>query len=155
VSVPYFRLENFQCFRSWREGSLRSSTFRLADLLEMLPGQINHDLSTFKLKELREISEHDQTQPYLASCSGWGLAGFICRHFHSFATELGFIVIRTTVSMFKLSPRGSNVVIYLFPCDRVADTHQLASENFQGVRRFAQGQVRLSSVAVEMTLPAK
>lgn len=57
VSVPHFLAENFQNFRAWRESGFRSSTFRLADLLEMLPGQANFERAIFRVQDLRGL-EH-------------------------------------------------------------------------------------------------
>src|ERR1700730_12905314 len=59
LSVPHFQPENFQHFRAWRESNFRSSTFRLADLLEMLPGQANYDRAIFQVKELRGVRDHE------------------------------------------------------------------------------------------------
>jgi hypothetical protein len=145
VSVPHFQPENFQRFRTWRESNFRSSTFRLADLLEMLPAQANHDQATFQVKELQGL--RDYGYPYRASCSRLGLATFICRHFYTLAAEEGHVEIRTTVGTFKIFPPAPSAMIHFFPLDRVPETHRLASGDFQSVRRFAQGQIRLSPVA--------
>lgn len=80
-----------------------------------------------------------------------GLAAFICRHFHSLAAQEGHTDIRTTVSTFKIFPQGSSAVIYFNPRDRVSEAHQLAAGDFQCVRRFAQGHIRLIPAALELT----
>lgn len=48
VSVPSFRPENIQQFNAGRDTRFRSSSFQLADLLEMLPGQVNYAQPHFK-----------------------------------------------------------------------------------------------------------
>jgi len=147
VSIPHFQPENFQHFGTWRESNFRSSTFRLADVLEMLPAQANYDRAIFQVKELRGLGDHEY--PYKALCSRLGLAAFICRYFHSLAPAEGHIAIRITIDTFEIFPQGTSATIHFFPLDRVPETHRLASGDFQSVRRFAQGQIRLSSVAFE------
>lgn len=145
VSVPNFRPENFQHFRTWRESNFRSSTFRLADILEMLPAQANYDQATFQVKELQGLRDYGYL--YRASCSRLGLATFICQHFYALAAEEGHVGILTTVGTFKIFPPASRATIHFFPLDRVPETHRLVPGDFQSVRRFAQGQIRLSPVA--------
>lgn len=111
----------------------------------MLPAQANYDQATFQVKELWGLGDHEY--PYRASCSRLGLAAFVCRHFYSLAAEEGHVEIRTTVGTFKIFPQGPSATIHFSPLDRVPETHRLASGDFQSVRKFAQGQIRLSPVA--------
>jgi hypothetical protein len=148
ILVPYFQPKNFQYFRAWRESNFQSSTFRLADLLEMLPGQVNHERAIFQVRELRELRDHEY--PYKARCLKLGLATFICRHFHSLEAQEGRVDIRTTIGMFKIFSHGTGVVISFLPRNRAPTTHQLAAGDFQSIQRFAQGQVRLSPLSFEL-----
>ncbi|SMR49202.1 unnamed protein product [Zymoseptoria tritici ST99CH_1E4] len=52
ISVPRFQTSTFEYAGAWHGSIFRSSTFQLADILEMLPGQKNHDRSDFQVKEL-------------------------------------------------------------------------------------------------------
>jgi hypothetical protein len=144
VSIPHFLPPNFLQFRSWRDSTFRSSTFRLSDLLEILPDQVNYNPSVFRTRELRRL--RDSEHPYKASCSRLGLAAFVCRHFHSIVVEEGHILIRTIVGTFKIFPHGLSSLIRLLPQEKASETHPLVVQDLQDVQRFAQGQIRLSPI---------
>lgn len=138
VSVPHFLPEKFQHFGVWHESNFQASTFRLADLLEMLPGQINNNRAIFELRRLRS---HGHL--YGASCSRLRLAAFICQNFYSLSEEEGHIEIRTTLGRFNIFPQGLSATIQ-FPQNKAPNPHRLATGDFKSIQRFAEGKIRMS-----------
>jgi hypothetical protein len=147
ISIPHFLPENFLQFGSWRESNFRSSTFRLAHLLEMLPDQTNYNPAIFRTRELWRLRDCEHS--YEAPCSRLGLAAFICRHFHSLAVKEAQIQIKTTVGTFKISSHGLSPLVSFFPQEKASETHPLAVQDFQNIQKFAQGQFRLSPIAYQ------
>lgn len=49
--------------------------------------------------------------------------------------------------MFKILPQGPTSTIYFFPRDKAHEPHRLAAGDFECVRSFTQGKIRLSGVA--------
>lgn len=143
--LPHFHPDIFDHFRAWQKSNFGSSKFRLANLLEMLPGQANHGEAVFEAWELQSHIDDDHALD--SSCSRLGLASFICRYFHSVTDEGGHIAVRTTVGKFEIPHSGQGTAIRFFPQIRAPETHRMSTGDALSICKLADGQIRLSQNA--------
>jgi hypothetical protein len=155
ISIPQFREVDFQDPNLLGEGNLPSSglyssTFRLADVLQMLPGQANHAGAIFHKKNVLELTDTEYF--YRATCSRSGLARLLCRFFSSISKHENVVRVRTTLGLFELFNERLGVFVRFFPQSRAGRAHHLAGMDFDGVKKFAQGMFRLSDTSFRLAL---
>lgn len=148
MSIPHFRESNFQEFDHSGISTLHSSTFRLADFLNMLPGQENHSRATFEVFTVAQLA--NSHHPYSSQCSQLGLAKLVCRFFNSMSGEGDCIRIRTTIGLFNLQREEIGIVVHFLTQNRAMQCHPLTQADFDIVRKSAQGKIRPSEPAFEL-----
>lgn len=153
VSIPQFREADFLDLNFLGEDNLpqsefRSSTFRLADVLKILPGQPRHSSAMFRKRSVLELSESEYL--YRAKCSRSGLARLICRFFCSIQRHENVVKVYTTLGLFELHDKRLGMIVHYFPQSRAIQAHPFAGEDFVSVIRFAQGMFRLGDQAMRL-----
>lgn len=149
VSIPSFQKSDFPEITPDANShpcgsSFISSTFNLTHLLEILPGQRRHTQAQFEDKNVNELGSPEQ--PYLSKCSRSGLTRLICRFFNSVSQHHDVTEIRTSVGRFTLQSEGFRTLVRFFPLGQGdhSPAHHLSNDDFDAVRRSAQGKLRLT-----------
>jgi hypothetical protein len=151
VSIPTFREANFHDTSLLDEGNLTlsgfysSSTFHLADVLQILPGQTRNTGTIFLHRSVLQPTNFQHL--YCAPCSRIGLARLICRFFSSISEHGNVIRIRTTLGLFELYNERLGIFVHFSPEACADQKHPLAQNHFDNVKRFAQGSFDLATKA--------
>lgn len=155
VSVPSFRESDFceitpDANSHHSRSSFISSTFNLAELLEILPGQRRHTQAQFEDKSINDLGPPEQ--PYRCKCTRLGLTRLICRFFSSVSQHHDVTRIRTSVGRFTLQSEGFRTLVRFFPFEQAdhAPAHRLSNDDFDAVRRSAQGKLRLTPASYQI-----